>query len=104
MSIFEANINNFEELTNEGFTIVDFYSETCNPCKTLALHLKEVDADIPFINIIKVNTTQYPEFHEKYGIMAVPTIIFMKEGKEVNRYTGLMSTDEIKAKISEYYY
>ncbi|MCS0824639.1 thioredoxin family protein [Cytobacillus firmus] len=104
MAIHEGNIKNFESLTSEGFTLVDFYSDTCSPCKILAVNLSEIDKDLPFINTIKVNTTNNPELGEKFGVMAVPTIVFMKDGEVAERYVGLLSTDEIKEKISQHYY
>lgn len=104
MPIYEADVKSFTNLDQEGFTIVDFYSEACNPCKVLSMTLDEINKDIPFVNIIKTNTTKYPELGEKFGVMAVPTIVFMKDGKEVDRHVGLMQEDDIKEKISLYYY
>ena len=104
MSIREVTDEVFHKYTNEGFALVDFYSDTCNPCKALALNLNEVANDFPFININKVNVPKSPKVSEKFGVMAVPTIIFMKNGKEVDRHVGLMSVEEIKEKISTYYY
>lgn len=104
MTIYEGNNENFEGLTNKGFILVDFYSDTCGPCKTLAVNLSEVNQDLPFINTIKVNTTKNQELAERFAVMAVPTIIFMKDGQVKERHVGLLSADEIKEKISQLYY
>ncbi|AYV67693.1 thioredoxin [Niallia circulans] len=104
MAIRKGNNNNFDQLTSEGFALVDFYSDTCNPCKILAVILEEVDKDLPFINTVKVNITDEKEMSEKFGIMAVPTIVFMKDGEEVERHIGVLREEEIKEKISKYYY
>lgn len=104
MTIYEANTENLNELKQEGFGIIDFYSETCNPCKSLAINLDEIDNELPFIKIIKINTTQYPNLGDQYGIMAVPTLLFIKEGEIVERVVGLLNTDQLKEKISQHYY
>ena len=55
--IQQANSENFESLVQDGFVIVDFYGTTCVPCKLFARILEDLDAEIPFLNIVKLNTT-----------------------------------------------
>ena len=58
--IQQANSENFESLVQDGFVIVDFYGTTCVPCKLFARILEDLDAEIPFLNIVKLNTTENP--------------------------------------------
>lgn len=99
-----ANYENYNELLSEGFTIVDFYSETCGPCKLFSRILEEITYELPFVNIVKVNTTFFPKLGQENEIEAVPTIFFVKDGKILERVVGVMSQDEVMDKISEYYY
>lgn len=99
-----ANYENYEKLLSEGFVIVDFYSETCGPCKILARILEEITYELPFVNIVKVNCTAYPKLGTDNDIEAVPTVFFVKDGKLLERVVGLMDQDELTEKISEYYY
>ena len=55
--IQQANSENFESLVQDGFVIVDFYGTTCVPCKLFARILEDLDTEIPFLNIVKLNTT-----------------------------------------------
>ena len=102
--ITAANDKNFAELIGTGFTIVDFYSTTCVPCKMFSRVLEDIDMDIPFVNIVKINITDYPEIGAKHQIEAVPTVLFMKDGAELVKEIGAMSESEVLEKISELYY
>ena len=99
-----ATYENFDSLIAEGFTLVDFYSVTCGPCKILSKILEEVACELPFVNIAKVNLTYYPDFGTKYEIDAVPTVLFVKDGEILERVVGLVDREEITEKIGEHYY
>lgn len=99
-----ANYDNYKELLKEGFTIVDFYSETCGPCKLFSRILEEITYELPFVNIVKVNTTFYPKLGVENEIEAVPTIFFVKDGEILERVVGVMEEEEVMEKISQYYY
>ncbi len=102
--IIYAEQNNLKELVSEGFSVVDFYSETCGPCKLLAALINRIDAELPFVNFVKVNITQYPDYSAEYEIDAVPTILFVKDGELKERRLGLMDEDELKETIGKYLY
>lgn len=104
MAISFANDQNYDELISEGFVIVDFYSTTCVPCKMLSRILEDLTVDYPFINIVKVNTTDYPKLGKDNDIDAVPTILFINDGELKERVVGLMDEEEIIEKISAHYY
>lgn len=99
-----ATYENYHDLLAEGFTIVDFYSETCGPCKLFSRILEEITYELPFVNIVKVNTTYYPKLGIENEIDAVPTIFFVKDGEILERVVGLMEQEEVMEKIGQYYY
>lgn len=99
-----ANNENYDQLLSQGFTIVDFYSETCGPCKLFSKILEEIACELPFVNIVKVNTTFFPRLGIENDIEAVPTIFFVKDGKILERVVGLMEQEEVMEKISTHYY
>ena len=102
--IVYANYENYQQLLSEGFVIVDFFSETCGPCKILAKILEEITCELPFVNIVKVNCTTHPKLGSDNEIEAVPTMFFVKDGEIKERVVGLIDQEEITDKISEYYY
>ena len=55
MAIQYVDDESFKEQIKEGFVIVDFFSTTCVPCKAFSRILEELDAELPFINIVKLS-------------------------------------------------
>lgn len=104
MAIQNADKSNFKDLIAEDFVIVDFYGTTCAPCKMFAKILEDMEAEIPFLNIVKLNATENPEIAEEYHISAVLTIHFYKDGKLVDSHVGLMQSRELKEVIARYMY
>lgn len=94
----------FQDATAEGFVLVDIYGTYCGPCKALDKVLEQMEVDYPFLNIVKINSDENRELARKLKVMAVPTLLFMKDGELKHRQTGLMSADEIMAIASEYLY
>lgn len=57
----------------------------------------------PFIKFVKLNVDQNPEIAEKFFIMGVPTIIFFKSGKVVEKIVGAVSKDILRQKLRKVY-
>ena len=91
----ENNQINKEVMENEGLIIIDFFAEWCGPCQMLAPVLSEIDKEYEEINIYKVNVDENQETTMRYGINSVPTMIFFKNGEEVERTVGLISKSEL---------
>ena len=84
------NEEDFLDLTAKGCVLVDFFAEWCGPCKIMGEILETVDADI-----LKVNTDEFPNLAQKFGVMSIPTLILFKDGRETNKMIGLQSKEEI---------
>ena len=98
----EINDENFESeiLQSPMHAMVDFGAVWCPPCRSLEPIIKElVDDYKDKVKIGAVNVDNSRDTAGKYGIMSVPTMIFFKEGKEVDRITGLSPKDVIKTKL-----
>ncbi len=100
MAIIHADSSNFHELIQDGFAVVDFYGTTCVPCKQFARILEDVDAELPYINFVKINTTENRDIAREFKIMGVPTIHFYKDGQLVKKNVGVMQAEELKEAIS----
>ena len=93
---------NFEEVTKEGVSMVDFWAPWCGPCRMIAPVIEELAADFEGkANICKVNTDEEQDLAVKYGIRSIPTILFMKNGEVVDQmvrnYTKQAFTDKINS-------
>lgn len=104
MAITLAANHTYDTLIREDFVIVDFYSTTCVPCRMFSSILEDLEAELPFMNVVKVNITDYPELGEANNIQAVPTVLFYKDGNLLERHLGVIAYDDLKQKISEYMY
>lgn len=94
-----VNKDNFDEqvLQEKLPVIVDFYSDSCVPCKQLSPILGDIEDDHEdTVKVVKVNVNFDAELAEKYSVMASPTLIYFKDGKEVSRSRGLVSKDAIE--------
>ena len=95
-----ATNETYQDLLQQDFAIVDFFSDTCGPCKVLAKYLEEITAELPFVNIIKVNTSSYPKLGRDNEVQS----FFVRNGESKERIVGLLTKDEVMDKISEHYY
>lgn len=86
--------NDFKELT-KGKILLDFYADWCGPCKMLAPILEQVD----FIDVLKINVDEFPELSAKFGVMSIPTLVLMDNGKEIKRDLGFKNLVDIKKMV-----
>ena len=87
----------FNELTNE-LTLVDFYTTWCGPCKMIAPVLEQLKD----IDVIKVDAEEERELSSKFSISAVPTLILIKDKKEIARTQGYHDFEELENWINQY--
>ncbi len=95
----------FEELVlkSELPVLLDFYSDSCVPCKKINGPLGDIEDDNEGkIKVLKVNTNYEEELTSEYGIESVPTLVLIKDGAEVARSVGALSYDEIDELIAEH--
>jgi thioredoxin 1 len=97
--VAELNEEDFKEMTSKGKVVVDFYAEWCGPCQMMKPIFEKVGAELKGINFFKVNVDECAETSSFYGVRSIPTIIFMKDGKEVERVLGVLYEEEFKKKV-----
>lgn len=93
-----VNSNNFEEkvLQSDKPVLLDFYSDTCIPCKRMAGPLGDVEEEYEEkIYVYKVNVNYDDSLAEQYNVMSAPTFVLIIDGKETGRISGVTGKDEI---------
>lgn len=85
-------------LASGGLLVVDFWADWCGPCKMLAPVIDRLAADYEGRAIIgKVDVDSQQELAIRYGVMSIPTVIFFKDGKELERKVGLLPPEAFTA-------
>lgn len=87
----------------EGNVLVDFYTPTCAPCKVMHPVLEELSEEFDDVKIAKVDVTKTPAASQVYGVMSVPTLMFMKDSQVKEIAKGFCSADNIKGLIRKHF-
>jgi len=72
-------------------TVKKFSAVWCGPCRALAPVMNEIKGNYSNVKFEEYDIDEYSDITEEYGVRSVPTVIIVKDGKEVNRFTGLSS-------------
>jgi thioredoxin 1 len=101
MEFTDSNFND-EVISGALPVIVDFWAEWCGPCKMLTPIIKEMaEAFDGKVKIGKLNVDDNPQTAAKYGIVSIPSLLFVHDGKVIDQHTGLLAAAPLKEKINK---
>ena len=81
----------FDKALSQGkLMMVDFWADWCGPCRMLGPVIEQLAGRYPDVVVGKVNVDDEQELALRYGVMSIPTVIFFKDGKEIDRKVGVM--------------
>ncbi len=97
MSVITITSKNFEEevLRSEKTVLLDFWASWCGPCRRLSPIVDEVADERNDIKVGKVNVDEQRDLAAQFNIMAIPTLVVIKNGAIVNQSTGLISKSSL---------
>ncbi len=88
---FEREVKNYT-----GTVLLEFYSDSCIPCKRMSPILADIDETHPGLKVAKYNVNTDSRVAEEYEVLASPTLIFFKNGEEAERRRGVVKKAELE--------
>ncbi len=97
IQILKITEENFESevLQSDKTVLIDFYADWCGPCKVLSPIVEEFASENPDIKVVKVNVDEAQNLAINYEVMSIPTLVVIKDGKEVNRTIGIINKTDL---------
>lgn len=101
MSVININNNNFQDevMHSEKLVLLDFWASWCGPCRMVSPIVDEITAERSDIKVCKINVDEQPELAARFGVMSIPTLVVMKNGKVINQAVGARPKAQILAML-----
>jgi thioredoxin-like negative regulator of GroEL len=89
--------------TDEKPLLLQFYSDTCAPCRVMSGVMRDLQNQLPDqIRVAKANVAYATEHAGSYAIRSVPTVMIFRHGRMMNKITGLLPLDQLHQRVKAY--
>jgi thioredoxin len=99
----KQQFSSFEDMLAGSTTpvLVDFYAPWCGPCQMMVGILNDVKQQMgDRLQIVKINTDNYPAIATQHRIEALPTLVLFKNGQPIDRIEGVLRAEQLVERLS----
>ena len=103
MAVMTITKENFEKevLDSREPVLLDFWASWCGPCRMVSPIVDEIAEEVTDKKVGKVNVDEQPELAERFGVMSIPTLVVMKNGKIAQQAVGARPKSDILAMLED---
>jgi len=97
MSVVTLTRDNFqsEVMKSDKPVLIDFWASWCGPCRMVSPVIDEIAGEVSHVKVGKVNVDEQPQLAAQFGVMSIPTLVVIRDGKVVNQTVGVRPKTEI---------
>jgi len=91
-----------EVLDTDQLVVVDFWASWCGPCKSMDPVLQNLATNNPDVKFVKIDTDKHHKIKDDFSIYGLPTLLYIKNGKEISRTVGLTTEGTVRNNINRW--
>jgi len=97
MATIKFTKDNFdtEALQSKVPVLIDFYADWCGPCRMVSPIVDQIANEGGAFKVGKIDVDRSPELAAKFGVISIPTLVVLKDGKVAQQAVGARSKDQI---------